>query len=183
MGLTLFSLIFGFCGAAEPPAAETHPLLFSGIQLREINPDEEIARERNKALEKLQEEALELWGLGQGLSELIGDQAQQLNGVEEVAQKTEETTQTATETISEAAQIKQKQSSFLKKLLLQDGVPVGAGAAAGTSIFFAAKAALLAVPLIPTAIPVLVPAMLAVATGGGAWIGGKYIMHKLVPDK
>ncbi|WP_010298861.1 hypothetical protein [Candidatus Odyssella thessalonicensis] len=153
-------------------------ILIDSTILTPLDIDHRLLEESNRELCYLQNDLKELKEIQQVLQQMVGENALPLAQSEAFVIKSTQQTAAAVENLEAAKQ--QKTANFLQFLLLQDGIPLGAGALLGTTSFLATKAAFLSVPpLALTGAPIVVPAALAAVTGGAAWFGSKFILHKL----
>lgn len=166
------------CFAQDVQQLNNREERLADLGLVQIDMDKEIARETNQKLLELQKELAELCEVQKLVNELVGEQGGKIEKVEENVETAEHHVEDGVEDIVEASEL--KRSNFISSLLLKDGLPLGAGAVVGTTGFFATKTALLATPLAVTSAPAIIPTILGLAMGGGIWIGGKYLSHKLL---
>lgn len=175
----LFSWTYG--NQSDSPTIGTFSdkvILIDSTDLTPLDIDHRLIEESNRELCNLQDDLEALKEIHQVLQQMIGENALPLAQSEACAIKSTQQTAAAVENLEAAKH--QKTANFLQFLLLQDGIPLGASALLGTTSFLATKAAVLSIPpLALTGAPIVVPAALAAVTGGAAWFGSKFILHKL----
>lgn len=157
-----------------------HNRTYDLIEISSEAIDKQIIEETNEKMRQLAQTLEDLAEIQEMLGEKVLEQGEDLTTAEK-AVETADTQIIATNVILEEAE-KLQHSNFFLSLFLKDGIPLSTGAGIGTAGFFATKAVVLtaAPALATTAAPIAIPAVLAIAAGGGAWALSKLVMKTVV---